>query len=82
MRIKIFVNTQKVKLIVAKKNLTVTDFAKKMGVASCNIYAIINANREASAGFRRKLMEVLDVTEEKFDEIFVVKEEISDRTAA
>ena len=63
---------KKIRKRLARKNMSQTCFALRLGVSSCYMSQLISGVRNPSPGLREKILAELKMDESGFDEIFFV----------
>lgn len=71
--IRIILKSERVEFILARKNCTKMEFAKKIGISAEYFYQMLSGHRCPSADMRDKIMTALRIKDRKWDDIFQVR---------
>ncbi len=71
---KVAIRHNKIRKILARKNISEFCFAMRLGVSSCYMAQLMSGVRNPSPGLREKILAELKMNESGFNEIFKLKD--------
>lgn len=71
MRIKIYVNSDKLRVIIAKKNMTQRDFVKRVGITDEHFSHILLQRKCPSPHTRKRIQKILCAS---WDDLFTIRQ--------